>query len=276
MHTHLWAGDVWGRLVGQFSGNTPVVSTEHNTRADSRMRQAIWMRTVELSDVVVCVSEASRARLIQAGVDPKRTRVIHNGISLDRFPKRLRDNGAPLEVPVRLLAMGRLTRQKGFDLLIRAASRLENVRVDIVGEGPDRSLLDGLIDSLEAPVQIHEWSNTPSAWYSQADLMVIPSRWEGFGLVAAEAMASGCPIVAANIAGLREVLGDACVWFESEDPEGLAAAIRDLVKDVDRLDAMAEAGCRRASLFDVATTARAYESLYREILEQRGSGIKSG
>ena len=155
--------------------------------------------------------------------------------------------------------MGRLTRQKGFDVLVAAMRSLPDLHLDIIGEGEDRPLLD-------APnVQLAGWQADIRPWLARADIAVIPSRWEGFGLVAVEAMASGVPVIASDIPALREVVGDAALLVPPSDPMALADAIRRLAADADLRRALSEAGLARVRRFDIQTTVAACEAVYRAL-----------
>ena len=96
-------------------------------------------------------------------------------------------------------------------------------------------------------------------------MLAIPSRWEGFGLVAVEAMAAGVPIVASDVPGLREVVEGAALLVPPGDVAALSAALTRLSADEGLRAALVEAGLRRCERFDIRRTARSYEDLYREV-----------
>lgn len=259
VHTHLWAGDLWGRLGARLGSRTPIVTTEHNARPDSSLRGLVWRQMAPLSDAIVCVSEAARQILIRDGLDPARLHVIHNGISLDRFSP-LPPSTAPRR---RVLAMGRLTRQKGLDVLLRAATLAPELELTILGDGPDRAALEPLARACGAAMP--GWVADVRSHIAAADVVAVPSRWEGFGLVAAEAMACGRPVVASRVDGLAEVVGEAGVLVEPEDAAGLAAALWEVCVDEARWSRLREAGLRRAARFGVRRTAAAYDALYEQL-----------
>lgn len=262
VHTHLWAGDFWGRLGARLAGGVAVVTTEHNTMPDAQWRGAVWRRMAHWSDRIVCVSEAARQNLLNHGMAAQRLCVIDNGVDLDRFSPLPSDD----RQRCRVLAMGRLTRQKGFDVLIAAAQRSPNIAVDIVGDGPDRGALQTLADACGGRVRLHGWVKDTRPWLEQADVVAIPSRWEGFGLVAVEAMASGRPIVASRVPGLADVVGDAGVLVPAENPDALARGIAAVLTDADTWKKLRRAGIHRAEHFGIDRTAAAYDQLYEQLL----------
>ena len=112
----------------------------------------------------------------------------------------------------RLISIGRLIPKKNFSVTISAISKLKNdiESYTIVGEGVQRKELEKLIKSLklENKVKLVGWKENIEKYLKAADIQLIPSLYEGFGLVAVEGMSSGLPVVASNIPGLKEVLGD--------------------------------------------------------------------
>jgi glycosyltransferase involved in cell wall biosynthesis len=100
---------------------------------------------------------------------------------------------------------------------------------------------------------------------AEADIVAIPSRWEGFGLVAVEAMAAGVPVVASAVGGLVDVVGDAGILVPPEDPQALGAALQRLHEDAALRARLASRGRARARRWDIRETACAYEALYRSL-----------
>jgi glycosyltransferase involved in cell wall biosynthesis len=234
VHTHLWAGDQWGRVAARVAGR-PVVSTIHNTEGDGPLRDRIARLTAPLA-TLVGASEAVADRLRSDGFS--RVRSIPNGIDLARFTRR---PGVP-ERARRIVGVGRLTRQKGFDVLVEAVRGTE-LDVTLVGEGEDRSMLAG--------ASLVGWQPDVARYLREADIVAIPSRWEGFGLQAVEAMASGVPIVASDIPPLREVLGDAAVFVPPGDPGAWRSALVELAPDRARRSLLRERGLApRARVLD--------------------------
>lgn len=246
VHTHLWAGDTWGGLAAILAG-VPWVRTEHNTDADGPFRARITALQARAAVLEVCVSQAAARRVPGA-------RVIYNGVDLSRFRARAPRDQAPR----RVLGLGRLTRQKGFDVLCEAARRAQ-LSVDLVGEGEEAEALAA------AGATLRGWTPDVAGALAEADLVAIPSRWEGFGLVAVEAMASGVPVVASEVPGLSEVVGDAGLLVPPDDASALAEALCRLAADGALRARLVAAGLARSRRFDVRATAAAYESAYAEV-----------
>jgi GalNAc-alpha-(1->4)-GalNAc-alpha-(1->3)-diNAcBac-PP-undecaprenol alpha-1,4-N-acetyl-D-galactosaminyltransferase len=139
-----------------------------------------------------------------------------------------------------LIAMGRLHPQKGFDLLLRAFERLQAKHPDwqltILGEGPMRAELEALCSELKLTDRVHaigSVQNVPD-YLRQADLFVMPSRFEGFPMALCEALAHGLPAIAADcLSGPRDIIEDGVngVLVATEDVDALVAGLDELMSD---------------------------------------------
>lgn len=153
--------------------------------------------------------------------------VIYNPLTL--IPGRMSKGTSK-----RFLAVGRFSLQhKGFDLLIKAFSlfSIKNKEwyLDIVGEGPEETLYKELIRkyNLEKRVTLHPFTNDIQSFYSNAQIYVLSSRWEGFGLVLVEAMAHGLPIISSDLPTSLEIMGDFGMYFKNGDIEDLALRLEE-------------------------------------------------
>ncbi len=134
----------------------------------------------------------------------------------------------------RFLAVGRFShRHKGFDLLIDAfrlfAQTHQDWSLDIVGEGPEEELYRSKIAAygLEQRVFLHPFTTHIQDYYSQAQVYVLSSRWEGFGLVLVEAMAHGLPVVSSDLPTSQEIMGDFGIYFRNGCVDDLAAKLHE-------------------------------------------------
>ena len=138
------------------------------------------------------------------------------------------------DVPV-VAALGRLTAQKGFDVLLEAVRSLtaDGVRLRLVlaGEGRERAALERQAAGL--PVSFAGFAEDPRAVFAQADVFALPSRVEALPLVLVEAVSAGLPAVATDVGDVREALGDVAVVVPPQDPAALAGGLRSLLLDPD-------------------------------------------
>jgi glycosyltransferase involved in cell wall biosynthesis len=155
------------------------------------------------------------------------TRVVSMPVAVDRLGPA---TPTPTDGPV--VALGRLMAEKGFDVLIEAVALMDAARrpeVVIVGDGPDRALLEAL--ALRRGVNVELAGAVPPGeigeWYRQARLVCVPSRREGFGMVVAEALAAGRPVVASAVGAAPAFIVDGVNGFlePPDDAEALSTAL---------------------------------------------------
>ncbi|MFI8436148.1 glycosyltransferase family 4 protein [Streptomyces sp. NPDC079020] len=293
VHAHSAKAGLAGRLAVR--GRVPTVFQPH-----AWSFEAVGGRTADLAlkwerfgarwaDHILCVSESELRTGREAGITA-RCSVIHNGIDLGRFrpgdPADRRSARAALPLLTGVAAgaplvvcIGRLSRQKGQDVLLRAwrRMRVEGARLVLVGDGPDR---DSLRATAPAGVLFTGASDDVRPWIHAADVLVLPSRWEGMALAPLEAMACGRPVVMSDVNGARESLppgGEAHCIVPPEDPAALAAALTGLLTDPALRDALSRSVQRHTrAVFDVRRTARAVAGLYQELVGLSGPTMRKG
>jgi glycosyltransferase involved in cell wall biosynthesis len=262
-------------------------SNSHRARGDigyMRRRAVGW--AYPKADAVVALSHGVGRELIQDyRLDPARVVTIHNPVDVAGWRQRAegaRKTRPPWgdfggDGPV-LVATGRLIRQKGFDLLLRALAKCEGAgraaRLVIVGEGPVRPVLNAIAAELGIAnrVLMPGFIADSAAWYAHGDLFVLPSRWEGFGHVIIEAMACGLPVVAFNCPyGPVDILGDGQggILVQPEDVGALAKAIDDLLGAQDTRQRLASQVPGVADRFSQQRVTMQYSRLI-ESVAQRG------
>ena len=174
-----------------------------------------------------------------------------------------------------VLFVGRLNAQKGIADLLHAMRGLAaaGAGLDVVGDGVERAAMEALSASLGLGARVRWHGHLPHerlpAMYARAGVVVLPSREEGLGLVAIEAMLAGTPVVGYRSGGLPDVLGGgAGILVEPGDVAGLSLAIDRVLSDRPFAAAVAEAGTRRASArFTSAAVAATYAGVYAEAVQ---------
>ncbi len=160
-------------------------------------------------------------------------------------PERL---GVPPGTPL-LLALGRLHRNKAFDVLVRAMARLPMAQAIIAGEGPERAALQALVqrEGLAARVHLPGWRADTAALIAGCDVLVCPSRSEALGNVIVEAFSAGRPVVAAAASGPKELIrpGEDGLLVPVDDADALATSIRTVLENPVFAATMAAAGRAR-------------------------------
>lgn len=192
---------------------------------------------------------------------PFPTRVVYNPLTLKP--------GKPAKgESKKFLAVGRFSHlHKGFDLLIDAFSRFAQYNgewsLDIVGEGPEEALYHQKIANyhLGDRIRLHPFTNQIQDYYSEAQVFVLSSRWEGFGLVLVEAMAHGLPIVSSDLPTSHEIMGDNALYF----PVGNTAALTECLHQATQIDwsSKSREAIKIAHHFDISEVL----PLWQDILE---------
>lgn len=246
-----------------------LIVVEHSyTEAYERLRvahpgrfRAMLKLGYALADRVVAVSRAQATWLANAGV-VRPNRLVAIPTALDTSPLANVSPVGPVAGPMRLGAYGRYVPQKGFDVLIEAMRHVDPsvATLELRGLGPDQDALQAAAADLPHVTVGGPVTDLPT-FLEKLDAVVIPSRWEAFGLVAAEARAAGRPILVARTDGLVEQTTSRCgLMFPSEDPDAIATAIADLA--VGDLPAMGERG-RRAIAGALDATIAQWKTLLR-------------
>lgn len=203
------------------------------------------------------------------GISDEKVRVIPNGVNLDDFAKV---EGLNLGFPY-ILAMGRMVPQKGFDHLIHAfekvAKETTDLRLLFAGEGVNRRDYEQLVCSLGLQDRIQflglVQGSQKIAFIKGAEFFVCPSRFEPFGIVVLEALASGIPVVAHRVGGIIDII-DEGAQGHLVDPfscEELATAILGLHKDAERRRIMGRAASIKARGYDWSLVNEQYMALYQ-------------
>lgn len=273
IHAHssrdAWLVGAAGKLLG-----VKVFRTRHLlTRIGGRL---VYTR---LTDFVLTVSEGVRQYLISAGVPAAKIVAVPTGIDLRRFDpgrKDLKDVRAefglrPDDFVVGIVAVLRFN--KGHHHLIRAAGQLAprhpNLKLVIVGDGPQKQNIDKLVEELgleQRVARVGHYDDIPSV-LKALDAFALPTREEALGTALIEATAMGVPVIATKVGGIPEVLGEAGVYTPTEDVDALARNIEALISDSARRARLREQGMERArALYDENLMVRRTETLYRQAL----------
>jgi glycosyltransferase involved in cell wall biosynthesis len=209
------------------------------------------------------------ATVIRNTVDPSRAGAVS---ASERSAARARLGLA--ENALVVTSIGRLHPEKGQRVLLEAAAQLApsrpELRILLVGDGPQRQELEALArtDSLRDRVALTGWLSDPRVALAASDVLVVPSLFEGFGLVLAEGMASGLACVASNVGALPELLEHerSGLLVEAADSHGLASALDRLLGSSDLRHQLGAAGLARvAVVLDLNTAVAALASRYRAI-----------
>jgi len=271
VHTNLFGADFWGRIAASRL-DLPVITTEHNLN-----KQEIWAKSLikralkNYSKVYTSPSVAVQKYMnLNYGIKKENVEVIPHGLELSNF---LHTEPFMYHIPLRFLILGRLVMQKGIDRAIEAFKAIEHKEwsLDIVGEGEEFKNIKRKIDKYDLNDRIRLWDPTKDvvSEYNSHDVVLIPSRWEGFGLVALEAMAAGRVVVASDVDGLSEFIEDEETGFliETDDiVQNLIEKIEFVLEEKKRCREVAENARQYAkNNFGIDRMVKKYENLYRKL-----------
>jgi len=233
-------------------------------------------KAVESADQVIAVSHATRNDLLELlSADPKKVAVVHSGVSPECRPLdpaevelRRREIGLPERF---ILFVGTLEPRKNIPGLLRAFAPVwKEHRIPLVLAGQKGWLYEEIfkvLSELDLGGRVIFAGHIPPAqlvyYYNCADLLVLPSLYEGFGLPVLEAMACGTPVIVSNSSSLPEIAGEAALAVSPEDVDGLAAAMDRLLTDEALRQHLIHLGLQRAALFSWERTARETLEIYR-------------
>lgn len=262
LHTHsvfLWPTAVAARAAR--AADVPYVVSPRGmlvrdlVRRRSRLVKLLWIhlverRNLERAAALHLTSTIEETELKSFGIRPRQTFVIPNGLDL---PTRSDLAVCPERERGRVVYVGRLSWKKGLDRLLQALQRVEGVRLTVAGPDDEglRPRLEALAGDLGLGHRV-DWRGAVDAGerdrlLGSAEVLVLPSLSENFGNVVVEAMAMGCPVLVTPEVGASELVIEAGAGIVTAgSPESLARALRDLLADPARIQALGEAGARFA------------------------------
>jgi glycosyltransferase involved in cell wall biosynthesis len=206
VHTAAAEANFHGIIAAKLAGVKKIFAEEIGIPKHSSTAQLIFRILYRYSTRVICVSKAVKNHLIKINeIKPDKGVVLYNPVSKPKiYTKKLKSN-------FEIIYVGRLVKVKNVETLIRAFVKLnKNTLLTIVGDGDEKESLKNLVKSLniENKIRFLGFSNEPSKYISQADLLVLPSFSEGFGIAAVEAMYQFVPCLCTNVGGIPEFIVD--------------------------------------------------------------------
>jgi len=282
VHLHTGRANWLGGLAAWWLG-LPAVTTRRMDRAVKRGARTRFLYG-SVARRAVAISAAVARRLAAAGVPARVTRVIHSAVDPEalhaqRGREAVRDEEGLAPAAPCLLVLASLVRRKGIDVLIDAFAGLDADGTPpvlwIAGEGPERdSLARRARDAaLGDRVRFLGARRDTADLLAACDVFVLPSRQEGLGVAALEAMACARPVVASRVGGLGETVVHerTGLLVPPEDPAALRGALTRLLRDRELRDRLGAAGpARIREGFLAEQMVDAYEALYREVMDEVG------
>ena len=232
VHSHMVHANIFARINRIGCAIPKLICTAHNSNEGGKFRMIAYRLTNFLSDFNSNVSQEATDSLISKGAFNKNNlTTVYNGIDLNKF-KLLKANKKNDEIM--FLSVGRFNEQKDYPNLLHAVTtfhkslKQKKCMFSIAGDGELRPQIEALIKQLglkDHVTLLGRRDDIPQLM-QEADFFILPSAYEGFGLVVAEAMACGAFVIATNSGGVAEVMGDTGILVPPQDSQALAAAIQ--------------------------------------------------
>jgi glycosyltransferase involved in cell wall biosynthesis len=276
--------------IGGKLGKVPITILEETSFPQSRSQKAIYLQQlfVKVADKVVGIAPTVISYLSdQVKIPKSKLRLINNGVNSPRevSPSELEELRLELGIEKDDLIFGSAGRfyneVKRFTDILEAIHQLpaSKVKFLLLGQGPDQDLILRKAKKLglEKRLILPGYQNDTAPFYELMDIFCIASAHEGFGLVAAEAMLHGLPVIATKVGGLQDIVLDQETGYlvPPLSPESLAEKIQLLIEQPELRQEMGEKGKQRAfEHFSAERYCREVENLYLELLSKKGVDIR--
>jgi D-inositol-3-phosphate glycosyltransferase len=304
IHSHYWQSGLVAGMLRDYWGAVPIVHMFHTL---GRMKNRVALsdrelspieriegeeKVIEIADRIIAATPAEQAQLHWLyGNRSGKEVVVPPGVDLERFhPLPKEAAKAHVGIPVKdknILFVGRIEALKGVDTLLQAMALIQqrypeairNVGVTIIGGDPwanDPDLEMARLQAMREQLGIHDIvtfigardQNELPFYYAAAEMVVMPSHYESFGMVALEAMATGTPVIASEVGGLAFLIRDGENGFHvpSRDPEALAERIYELLTNDSRRSKLGVNAYENARQYAWEHIAERMLKVYRDLL----------
>lgn len=279
-----------GRIANIGLG-TPIVYNPHGWAFNmnsswTKKELYLWIERILalFTTKLVAISNYEKLSAIENRVtSAKKIKVIFNGIDVENINSQLFENGITRELlgirnDAYVIGMvGRISAQKSPDVFVRAAAKIRDCIPEshfiIVGDGDQRSEIEGLINEigLKQSVTITGWVDNPLPYTMLFDQALLLSRWEGFGLVLAEYMKLGKPVVATEINAIPDLITDHDngLLVEVDNVQQIVDAVLNIYHDKELRNKLVSNGMKRVdAFFDVKRVASEHEQLFMHLCKK--------
>ena len=303
IHSHYWLSglvadklrDAWQvPIVHMFHtlGHMKNQIAQSDSQRASQARLAGEYAVMTLADTLIAATPAEEAQLIDLyGANPQKIAIIPPGVDLERFRPIAKDEAKKrVGIPcgdTNILFAGRIEPLKGIDTMLRAMALIQERRPEvlhnacmaIIGGDPWADDLDeemARLQQLRTDLDIHDLVTFLGAkdqdllpnYYAAAEVVVMPSHYESFGMVALEAMAMGTPVIASEVGGLAHLVKHGVTGYHvpSRDPEALAARIYELLSNQNCRQLLGQQARDYAQQYDWAKIANRMMAVYEDVV----------
>jgi len=276
IHVHLFPAQYFAAIANLFSGRK-MIFTEHNSfnrRMKSPFFKLLEKMIYKLYDKIICISpEVKEVMKNSLKINEAKLITIENGISIDNVKNAAiadREEFGYSKEDVVVIMVAKFRKQKDHETLLKALTRLpEKYKLLLVGDG-EKERYEEIVNitgelKIKNRVIFTGARGDVFSLYKMANIAVLSSNWEGFGLVAAEAMASGTPLIASDVPGLSEVVSGGGILFEKGDVDDLTKKISELTDDNSLYNEISRRGQEKAQKYDISKLVERTLQLYKNL-----------
>lgn len=278
IHSHLSYSQYYVAVLRLFSKNIKLITTEHNTynrRREYKLFKVIEDKLYKCYNKIIVINSDTKDNMISwQPTLLNKICVINNGVNIEKYnngsKEKIKDEILLDNNIKKVLMVAAFREQKNHDLIIDAFKYLpEEYNLILVGDGELRNNILNRINNnnLKDRVHILGVRSDVENIMKCCDVFVLPSKWEGFGLVSVEAMASGLPVIASNVKGLSQVVGEAGILFDVNNIDDLVKSIIELTKNDDLRNKVINEGLKRCREFDINKTSQLHIDIYDKLIE---------
>lgn len=276
IHSHLSYSQYYVSLIRFFDKNIKLITTEHSTlneRRKYKLFKIIEKYVYKSYDKITVINNENRNSMIkwQKSIKDKII-TVENGINIEKYingnEKNIKDISLKDNSKKKILMVAAFREEKNHKLMIQSFSKLDkNKSLILVGNGTENKIneIKDIVNKLSLNDRVFFLGERTDVEdiMKCCDIFVLPSKWEGFGLVAAEAMASGLPVVASNVDGLREVVGNCGLLFENENLDDLVFNINKVFNmNEEEREELKERAINKCLNYSIYNTLKKYLEIY--------------
>ncbi|MEZ2894021.1 glycosyltransferase [Providencia rettgeri] len=271
IHSHLFPCNYYVSILSLFLNKSKLITTEHSSY--NKRRRIFILRPLEKLiysryNIIIAISDATKKNLIHwVGYEDKII-VTPNGIDLKSYSSEDNSHNSMKKnnKTFMLMMIGSFSEQKDQDTIVRSLKYLpENIKLALVGDGKRINIVQSLALELQLQHRIEflgKRDDVPKL-ISNADIVILSSHWEGFGLAALEGMATGKPVIASDVPGLNELVKDAGLIFPASNDKELASLINQLYTSDEFYISISKKCLERAQNFSIDKLVLKYLDIYR-------------
>ncbi|MFC1598719.1 glycosyltransferase [Patescibacteria group bacterium] len=278
VHTNLFGADTWGRVAALLARVPLIVLTEHNINLDEpKFKKLIKLVLSKFTTKIVAVSQGVKEYTVQTEkINKEKIQTIYYGIDLNKYQFR-GYQAIDQQKTINAVCVGRLEEQKGHQYLIAALPLIlknyPSFKLHLIGAGSLADKINRQVKDLNLTdnVKFYGQRMDVSELLPQMDLFILPSIWEGLGIVLLEAQAVGLPVLASNIPAVNEVVKheQTGLLFEPKNSQAIYEQVKHLIAD----QKLAENLVNKASLqikndFGLDTMVQNYANLYLDLINK--------